>query len=319
MTRSAEVQQRSVTGADGLRLEAYERNIGAPQTVLLVHGYPDDHVVWEPVADLLAERFHVITYDVRGAGGSATPSRVDDYRFDKLSGDVAAVLDACLADVVDDGSANSRRVHLVGHDWGSIQGWHFVCDASLHVDGVSRFASYTSISGPHLDAVGDFFHRRGPRPPSIPTVVYQGTKSWYVGVFQLPWLAPAFWRASFSRRSWPKVLADVEGVPAELLPDDAAITRTQANGANGVNLYRANMASPIMRPRPAHTNVPVQVIVPTHDRYVSPALATASASIGDDVSIVAVDGGHWLPLTEPALVAALVTGHISRHPAETST
>ena len=312
MTRATTCHTRSVSGAGGVRLEVHERNIGAPQTVLLVHGYPDDHTVWNPVADLLADRFHVITYDVRGAGGSTAPSNVDDYRFDKLSGDVAAVLDGCL-DAQPDGRGRTRRVHLVGHDWGSIQGWHFVCDDSLQIDGVSRFASFTSISGPHLDAVGEFFHRRGPRPPSILTVINQATRSWYVGVFQLPWLAPAFWRADFSRRSWPKVLSAVEGVPAELLPDDDAITRTQANGANGVNLYRANMMSPIMDPEPAHTKVPVQVLVPIRDRYVSPALAIASASIGDDVSFVPVDGGHWLPLTQPALVAALVTDHIVRH------
>lgn len=314
MTNHVDVQHRTVTGADGLRLAVYERNTTAPQTVMLVHGYPDDHSVWNPVADLLAERFHVISYDVRGAGDSEVPPKVADYRFDKLSTDVAAVLDGCLgsdSDAQQDG--RHRQVHLVGHDWGSIQGWHFVCDDSLLIDGASRFASYTSISGPHLDAVGDFFHRSEPRPPSISTVLYQGTKSWYVGVFQLPWLAPAFWRASVSRRSWPKVLAEVEGVPSELLPDADAITRTQANGANGVNLYRANMASPIARPKRAHTDVPVQIIVPKQDRYVSPALATASTSVADDVSLVAVGGGHWLPLTEPGLVAALVTGHVARH------
>ena len=39
-------------------------------TVVLVHGYPDSKEVWSEVAARLAERFHVVLYDVRGHGGS---------------------------------------------------------------------------------------------------------------------------------------------------------------------------------------------------------------------------------------------------------
>ena len=62
-------------------------NPGAP-TVILVHGYPDSQVVWEPVAGRLAEQhgLRVITYDVRGAGHSTAPpdrsgmpDRVEDH------------------------------------------------------------------------------------------------------------------------------------------------------------------------------------------------------------------------------------------------
>ena len=80
------------------------------------------------------ERIHDLEMTSHPVGSREFFADLDDYRFDKLSGDVAAVLDGCL-DAQPDGRGRTRRVHLVGHDWGSIQGWHFVCDDSLQIDG----------------------------------------------------------------------------------------------------------------------------------------------------------------------------------------
>lgn len=292
---------RWVSSADGLRIAVHERHPEAAETVVLVHGYPDDHRVWDPVAEILAPRFHVVTYDVRGAGASGIPDGIAGYRLDRLAEDVAAVLDAT--------TTGDRPVHLVGHDWGSIQGWHFVCDDRLS----ERFGSFTSISGPQLDAVAGWFRRRGDAPLSLATVAAQALKSWYVGVFQIPGLAPAFWRSPVARRSWPRVLQMIEGVPPDRLPDDERVAGTQIDGAHGVGLYRANMPSALRHPRPARTAVPVQVVVPLGDRYVSPAMAECARTVADDVHVVRVDGGHWLPLCDPDLVATLVTEHIDRH------
>ena len=43
--------------------------------LLLVHGFPDDQRMWEPVAESLPPEWHVITYDVRGFGRSSKPKR----------------------------------------------------------------------------------------------------------------------------------------------------------------------------------------------------------------------------------------------------
>ena len=73
---SPAVEQQTVIGAGGLPIAVYERNRGAARTVLLVHGYPDNHSVWDPVAEILADRFHVVAYDVRGAGASGVPDEI---------------------------------------------------------------------------------------------------------------------------------------------------------------------------------------------------------------------------------------------------
>jgi haloacetate dehalogenase len=41
--------------------------------VLLLHGYPQTHVMWHRVAPVLAERFTVVCPDLRGYGDSGTP------------------------------------------------------------------------------------------------------------------------------------------------------------------------------------------------------------------------------------------------------
>ena len=105
------VTKRRVQG-DGVDLAVFERGQGP--TVLLVHGFPDTHAVWDAVAERLAVRFHVVTYDVRGAGDSSRPSGRDAYRFEHLVADMRAVLDAV---------SPQAPVHLAGHDWGSIQSW----------------------------------------------------------------------------------------------------------------------------------------------------------------------------------------------------
>ncbi len=306
--------RRVVSGAGGLPLAVYERyrpdetadrsntdnGAAGRLTVLLVHGYPDDHSVWDPVAELLAERFHVVTYDVRGAGVSGVPARTSGYRLDLLAGDAAAVIRATVPD--------GGSLHLVGHDWGSIQGWHFVCEPSL----APLIASYTSISGPHLDAVGRFFRRRSTPAPTTRAIMSQAARSWYVAAFQLPLLAPAFWRSRIPRRTWPRVLERVEGISGDRLPDAQRVARTQLDGAHGIGLYRANMLRSVGFPKHCRTDVPVQVIVPLNDRYVSTELAGVALDVADEVVFADVDAGHWLPLTDPDRVAALVAEHIER-------
>ncbi|RYE82347.1 MAG: alpha/beta fold hydrolase, partial [Myxococcales bacterium] len=161
-------QTRRVRGA-GLSLEVAEMGDPTRPSVLLLHGYPDTKAVWKDVATRLAERFHVIAYDVRGAGASDAPADPGAYRLTDLSADLSAVLDAVAPD---------RRVHLVGHDWGSVQGWAFAADPAI----APRLASFTSISGPPLDHIGAWFATGLGRPDPVrwAAMAEQACRSWYV-------------------------------------------------------------------------------------------------------------------------------------------
>jgi len=229
-------------------------------TVVLVHGYPDNSSVWDRVAESLAARFHVVTYDVRGHGESGTPQ---DYRMGSLGADLAAVVRA-----VSDGP-----VHLVGHDWGSVQGWPALEQADVR--------SFTSISGPDLSQAAGWLRRwyRHPR-----AALRQAAHSWYIGAFQLPVIPELVWG---SRR---------------LL---RAFGAKRRDARNGLNLYRANVGR--FRRTPRRVSVPVQQIALVDDPFVTPALLRAADPWVDRLYRRELVAGHWAPRTHPEAVARLVT------------
>ena len=288
------VVPRTITTSDSLSLAVWEHGDPSAPTVVLVHGYPDTHVVWDGVVRLLADDHHVVTYDVRGAGASDAPRDRAGYDLTHLVADLVAVVDA---------TAPAGPIHLVGHDWGSVQSWEAVCTDALG----DRLASFTSMSGPALDHVGRWLQDRrasGDRRQ----LLGQGLRSWYVAFFHLPVIAPFAWRR-FAERPFRRYLRDVEGLPPGALP---GATLPQ-DAANGVELYRRNVRSRIADPQERTTDVPVLLVVPTGDRYVSRGLLDEAARHCTDLRRVEVDARHWLPAAQPDVVASLIRDHASRH------
>jgi pimeloyl-ACP methyl ester carboxylesterase len=267
-----------------------ERGTGAGPTVVLVHGFPDTSAVWNPVADRLASDHHVVSYDVRGAGNSEAPGSRAGYGLPLLVDDMVAVLEHTSPD---------SPVHLVAHDWGSIQGWEAVTTKGA----AQRFASYTSISGPPLDHASLWARRhRSLHPAHLEPVLRQGLHSWYIAFFHLPFLPPLMMRPRRAKQLWTAALHH-EGVPT----DDGWPAPTLASDfAHGVDLYRANVGDRMRHPREGHTDVPVQLIVPTRDRYVSPPLLEGLEEWASLMWRRPVDGGHWLIRTDPDDVARWV-------------
>jgi len=282
--------RRWVTSHD-VDLAVDERGPSDAPTVVLVHGYPDTSAVWAPVAERLADRYHVVTYDVRGAGASGAPEGRGGYTLDLLVDDLAAVVDAVSPD-------RERKVHLVGHDWGSIQGWEAVTTEPL----AGRVASYTSISGPGLDHVAHWVRARlhRPTPRHLGQLLRQGMRSWYIGAFHLPGTT-LVWRAGGARHIHHTLVRLGE------LPKGSEPAATLArDGALGLNLYRANVLRRATRPAERRTDVPVQLIVPDGDRYVTPALLDDTARWAPNLWRRDVPGRHWLPRTAPDHLAAWI-------------
>lgn len=268
--------------AGAARLAAYAAGPESAPPLLLVHGYPDNAAVWQRMVPHLVQRFRVLAYDVRGAGRSTRPARTRDYHLDHLRDDLRTVIDTLSPD---------RPVHLVGHDWGSIQSWESATDPDM----ASRIASFTSISGPCLDHAGHWM--RGAPPGRL---LRQAAKSWYVGLFHAPALGEAFWRLG-GERTWHAALRHVEGI------DDPLDSPTQvADGVQGIRLYRANVRRCLLRPRERHARVPVHVIHPTGDHFVSPVLLDDLPRWVDDLSRSRLNAGHWAPVSHPEASAAQI-------------
>lgn len=281
-----------------LSLAVYEQGDPADPTVLLVHGYPDTHAVWDDVAADLAADHHVVRYDVRGAGDSNAPRTTEEYRLELLAQDLFAVADATSPD---------RPVHVVAHDWGSIQSWEAVTDPRS----AERIASYTTLSGPCLDHMGHWLRRRmrRPTPRHLGQLAAQSAHSWYIYLFHLPVLAPAAWRLGLAR-SWPHVLRTLE----QVTPREGHPQRTLAgDAARGVRLYRANMLPRLLHPRPRPTAVPVQLVTLTDDHYVSPALSEGLEEWAPHLWRRELRATHWSALLEKGNTVARMIREFAAH------
>lgn len=270
-----------------------EGNPSGP-TLVFVHGYPDDRHVWDSVVALLQDEFRIVRYDVRGTGDSSVPSRTQDYRMSLLSADLMAVLDA---------TSPRQPVHLVAHDWGSIQSWESVTDAHF----ASRIASYTSISGPCLDYMGaqNRDNLRSKDLKRVRGVLQQLSRSWYVFAFQIPWLPEQAWAASRIEQMEAQ-LAHRERLPVELLRSE----HRAKNGRNGIQLYRANMLQRLTKPMPRPTAIPVQVLIPLNDGYVGETIARSCTPYVESLHTETFAGGHWYYLGQPELLASQIRSYV---------
>ncbi|MFF9285289.1 SDR family oxidoreductase [Streptomyces griseosporeus] len=276
----------------GVELCVAELGDPARPTVVLVHGYPDSKEVWSEVAARLAGRFHVVLYDVRGHGRSSAPRPLrGGFTLEKLTDDFLAVVDAV---------SPGRPVHLVGHDWGSVQSWEFVTVKRAE----GRIASFTSMSGPSLDHFGHWINKRvqRPTPRRVGQLLGQGAKSWYVYLLHTPKLPELAWRGPLGKR-WPRLLERLEKVPGgdyptSSLPEDAA---------HGAWLYRDNVRARLRRPRQdAYAHAPVQLITPAGDAFLSERLYDELELWAPRLTRRTLPAGHWIPRTRPDQVSAWI-------------
>jgi short-subunit dehydrogenase/pimeloyl-ACP methyl ester carboxylesterase len=274
---------------------------GDPQrpTIVLVHGYPDTKELWAPILERLAGRYHVVAYDVRGAGASSTPHGPKAYDYERLTDDLLAVAAA---------RAPGKQVHLVGHDWGAIQGWEFA--TSERLDGSLK--SFTAIAGPSLDHLILDARRlvRQPTPANIAQLARRLRRSWYVPVLWSPGGPTVAWRGVLGRGLWKAFLQQVERVPVDVGYPAPTLA---SNGRMGANLYRRNIPRRLLRPRrDARARVPVQLVVPTRDHFIATDYYDSAARHVSALRRRLIGTTHWAPRTHPELIARWISEFVDQ-------
>ena len=271
-------ERRRVVSVQGARLAVFEYGPGpgrAVPTLLLVHGYPDDHSVFYPLIGELTPTHHVIAYDTRNAGLSSVTGKPGSFALPTLVDDLYAVLAATQA----------SEVHVVGHDWGSIQAWAALQDLRA----AGRISRFTSVSGPDLRHYVWWMRKRLRHPRRWPQLMGQLLRSLYVAAFQVPVLPEAAWRffltGAFER---------------------ATGRRVGDNPVRGLAVYRANFLSVEYRQPPFPVSIPVRVVVPVKDPFLSPRLVDGLENWVHELTVTYVDAGHWWPVTHAPDLAKLL-------------
>jgi NAD(P)-dependent dehydrogenase (short-subunit alcohol dehydrogenase family)/pimeloyl-ACP methyl ester carboxylesterase len=260
-------------------------------TIVLVHGWPDTHHLWRSVAPMLADRYHAVAYDTRGYGLSDKPAGDAPYRLPELAADLFAVID----DV-----SPGAPVHVLAHDWGSVQTWEAVCTPGAD----QRIASFISVSGPNLDHLGAWTRERlrHPTPKSLGQAFSQALSSSYTAVFQLPVVPKVLFGAAMHPATWQRFLTAVEGTD----PANVSFPSTfRADAVSGLRYYRANIRPRLANPHPRSTTVPVFEVVNVRDIALRPAIFANTPRYTDKHWRRDTQTGHWLPYTNPGYLAEI--------------
>lgn len=134
-----------------------------PQTLVMVHGWPDTAALWDPQVAHFRDRFRCVRFTLPGFDITA-PRRAPD--LDAMVAHLAAIVDAVSPDA---------PVTLLLHDWGAVYGYQY---ALRHADRVARVIA--------LDigdtASGEFLRGLG-LGAKLGILAYQG---WLALAYQLP-------------------------------------------------------------------------------------------------------------------------------------
>ncbi|OON73306.1 alpha/beta hydrolase [Streptomyces tsukubensis] len=215
---------RRVPVADGVELNVAVGGSGSP--LVLLHGFPQTHLMWRHVAEELAADHTVICPDLRGYGASDKPEDTEGTVYAKrtMAADVIALARAL----------GHERFALAGHDRGALVAVRAGLD---HPEHITHLASLDVL--PTLDmwealhgrtaAVGFHLYLMA-QPPGLPEQLIAGAPDAFFGHFldawtQRPDALPADVREAYlkaSREAIPSIVADYRASAAIDVEHDMA-------------------------------------------------------------------------------------------------
>ncbi len=118
------------------RIDLYFEEHGSGTAVVLLHGYPLDHTIWQEVVPTLAEHARVIAPDLRGHGRTDAPKGVYSMRL--IADDIAGLLDAL----------ELPQAIVVGHSMGGYAALAFAQAYPTRLLGLGMVASQAAADTP---------------------------------------------------------------------------------------------------------------------------------------------------------------------------
>lgn len=198
---------------NGVRLH-YARAGDNGRLVILLHGFPEFWYSWRAQLEFLSDDFTVVAPDLRGYNLSDKPLQTEDYRLDKLVGDVAGLVK----------HFGREKAVIAGHDWGAIIAWA------------------TALRRPEI--VEKLVAMQVPPPGAWRAnfTAKQALASWYILFFQIPRLPELLLSANnheFLKRALKSLAAKRIFTAADFAEYQKSWSKPGALTA-AINYYRAN-------------------------------------------------------------------------------
>ncbi|MER5648663.1 alpha/beta hydrolase [Streptosporangium sp. NPDC002524] len=285
---------RRVPVADGVSLNAAVAGTGSP--IVLLHGFPQTHLMWRHVAADLAADHTVICPDLRGYGASDKPAETDGTTYAKrtMAADVVALARAL----------GHERFALAGHDRGALVAIRAGLD---HPGTITHLASLDVL--PTLDmwevmhgvtaAVGFHLYLMA-QPPGLPEQMIAASSDAFFGYFLDIWTKdpraiPADVRAAYldaSRAAVPSIVADYRASAGV----DVAHDRADRDAGNRLRM-------------------PVTVLQQDWGAALGFDAAALWGAWAPDLRHIPVTFGHFMAEEAPAEVAGALRDLLSRRTA----
>ena len=271
----------------GVRLHYAECGTGE-RLVLLLHGFPEFWYSWRHQLVALKDRYRVVAPDLRGYNLSDKPSRVEDYRIERLMDDVTGLVR----------HFGAREAAIVGHDWGAGLAWAVAQNYPEYV------WKLVTMQVPPIAVWRKNLSLR------------QALRSWYMLFFQITSL-PEWYISARNFAAIDKMFKDKSVRPGSFTETDIAMYKQALSESGaltaGINYYRANVFSLFRRERkPAEAMSDGRIRVPTLFIYGERDFAIVPETVrgvGDYVDapyreVRIATSGHWVQNEAPLEVNA---------------
>jgi haloacetate dehalogenase len=266
---------------------------GEGDPIVLLHGFPQTHLMWRHVAADLAADHTVIVPDLRGYGASDKPAEngPDTYSKRTMAADIVALAERL----------GHNRFALAGHDRGALVGVRAGLD---HPDAISHLAlldvlptldTWDVMHG--ADATVAFHLYLMAQPPGLPERMIAASADEFFGHFLDAWTKdaaaiPGPVRAEYlraSREAVTSIVADCRATSGIDLEHD------KADRANGVRL-----------------RMPVTVVQQDWGAALGYDAAAVWRAWAPDLDHRLTNAGHFMPEEDPAMVVKALRDLLAR-------
>lgn len=263
---------------------------------LLLHGFPESSYSWRYQLPVFAQLgYKVWAPNQRGYGKTTRYSRISDYRLELLVDDVARLIDA----------SGCTSVTLVAHDWGGIVAW------TAALTQVRPLERLIVMNLPHPTRMAEGLR-----------TWRQGLKSWYVLLFQIPWLPEFLLTVGGARAvgdAFRNMAIDKSRFPDEVLEIYKRNALQPGAARAMVNWYRALVRGSAKTRRlfesPPVLEIPTLMIWGEEDVSLGKELTFGTDKLVKDLTLRYLPNvSHWVQQEAPETVNAMIEAWLAGKP-----